>query len=482
MFFPDNDINAWKEDLKARDVQRKNAHQDTAKQQFTKPVTWRDVKQKEVEYHPILQKFAHEEKENTAKAQETNAWKHRSEAQKKNLEKYLPEYNIINLEKDATIPPRNEHDKTKTRLLPAAQVDYNIITNQKLDDFHFQNVKLNVDNKKKDNRKTNNGNKREFNIVSNRYFEDHEVKNEGDVKKVQQDLKNKYDRTHDYNPLLAQYYDTTKEAHYQEKRVKDQQEHGKHQIEKLPPTIKNRETIIFDPTREVPEAIKILDQKKKEAMKKYEIRYKVEEQIKTRDIDYQDKAEQMKLQRINDKKFTEHLDKGFDIITMNDYDKSQLKYTAKPVQTKWEKLRLTSNNITQVQQSLKTPIEKQTSLTSNDLKQGREALGRVASFSGLKDTIRSASVTGGDLIRIGSRFQDSNDSTQTKELKNANQRTKEPVYNLADHYNQYCVPPKRVVDDFNTRTLPQIKVADNSLKFNLTKTGGFKRVETSINA
>ena len=42
----------------------------------------------------------------------------------------------------------------------------------------------------------------------------------------------------------------------------------------------NRETIIFDPTREVPEAIKVLDQKKKDAMKKYEVRYKVENQMR----------------------------------------------------------------------------------------------------------------------------------------------------------------------------------------------------------
>ncbi len=34
------------------------------------------------------------------------------------------------------------------RLLPAAQVDYNILTNQKLEDFYFENVKLNVDAKK----------------------------------------------------------------------------------------------------------------------------------------------------------------------------------------------------------------------------------------------------------------------------------------------------------------------------------------------
>jgi len=206
-------------------------------------------------------------------------------------------------------------------------------------------------------------------------------------------------------------------------------------------------------------------------MKKYEIRYKVEEQVKARDVEYQDKTEQMKLQRINDKKFTEHLDKGFDIITMNDYDKSQLKYTAKPVQTKWEKLRLTSNNTVQVQQPSRSGIEKQASLTSSDLKQTREPLAKVTSFLGLKDSMRSASVTAGDLQRLGSLSPTKGPTVY--------QRAKEPVYNLADQYNQYCVPPKRVVDDFNTRTLPQIKVADNSLKFGLTKTGGFKKLETS---
>ena len=78
-------------------------------------------------------------------------------------------------------------------------------------------------------------------------------------------------------------------------------------------------------------------------MKKYEVRYQVENQTRERDIELQDKNEQMKLARINDKKYTEHLDKGFDILTLNEYNKDNLKYTAKPAPTKWEKLRLTAN-------------------------------------------------------------------------------------------------------------------------------------------
>jgi len=415
MLCSENDIAQWKADLKNIDADRKAASQNAQKYQFSKPVTWRDVKQKEAQYHPILQKFSAQEKENTEQMKETTSWKHKAESQKKNISKYLPEYNII----------------------------------------------------------------------SNMYLANHDSKTEVDKKKVEQELHNKYTKTHDYNALLSEFYDKDKEAHYQEKRAKEQQEHGKQKAEKLPPTIKNRETIIFDPTREVPDAIKKLDQKKKDAMKKYELRYKVEEQVKERDYEQQAKDQQLRLNRINDKKFTEHLDKGFDIITMNDYDKSQLKYVPKPNPTKWEKLKLTSNSSIQVQPN-KSAIEKP-SLTSVDLKKANSSEGsrfadniRPAALNAWKESMRSASMASNDGVKSGTKFYESPEFSQTKEFKSSQQRSKEPAYNLADKYSQYCVPPQRVVDDFNTRTLPQIRVADNKLKFGLTTTVGFKKGETTM--
>jgi len=62
MLLPESDIAAWREDLRGRDAQRKTAQQEAMKTQFNKPVTWRDVKQKDLDYHPILQKFARDEK------------------------------------------------------------------------------------------------------------------------------------------------------------------------------------------------------------------------------------------------------------------------------------------------------------------------------------------------------------------------------------------------------------------------------------
>jgi len=99
--------------------------------------------------------------------------------------------------------------------------------------------------------------------------------------------------------------------------------------------------------------------------------------------------------------------------------------------------------------------------------------GKVTNLSGWNQG-RSSSMVNSEVVGV-TKTEDN--FGKTKSFQSAQQRSKEPVYNLADKYNQYCVPPKRVVDDFNTRTLPQIKVADNSLKFGLTKTGGFKRLD-----
>jgi len=132
---------------------------------------------------------------------------------------------------------------------------------------------------------------------------------------------------------------------------------------------------------------------------------------------------------------------------------------------------------------VKTQTEK-SSLTYHDLKQTRsqespttrgsrfvETTGKVTNMPGWKDIARSGSVLNPEPFGTGN----GDNFYQTKDFKTSQQRAKEPVYNLADKYNQYCVPPKRVVDDFNTRTLPQIKVADSNLKFGLTQTGGFRK-------
>jgi hypothetical protein len=68
-------------------------------------------------------------------------------AQKK-VEKYEQGYNIITCDKVGNGPIKNQDQSARGRILPAAQVDYNILTNEKLDELYFKNGHLNVNLKK----------------------------------------------------------------------------------------------------------------------------------------------------------------------------------------------------------------------------------------------------------------------------------------------------------------------------------------------
>lgn len=58
MFFEEKDVESWKNDIKHYFAEKKRKEVESV---HVKKVTHRDVKQKEVDYHPILQKFQSED-------------------------------------------------------------------------------------------------------------------------------------------------------------------------------------------------------------------------------------------------------------------------------------------------------------------------------------------------------------------------------------------------------------------------------------
>lgn len=59
MFFAENDVEGWKNDLKSYLHEKKLKKIEPVR---VEKVSHRDIKQKEVDYHPILQKFQSEER------------------------------------------------------------------------------------------------------------------------------------------------------------------------------------------------------------------------------------------------------------------------------------------------------------------------------------------------------------------------------------------------------------------------------------
>lgn len=154
---------------------------------------------------------------------------------------------------------------------------------------------------------------------------------------MKNDIQDKLAQTHDFNCLVGKYYDDNKERDYQEHLEKDKVEHIKRAYDKIPPSMKYRESIIVDPTKEIPEEIKQIDIKKKLAKTRYQIRYQLEKELADRDIEDKTRQEERVKNRIFHKKYGDELVKGYDMITLDPVEKSKIEeYTKVP--HSWDKI------------------------------------------------------------------------------------------------------------------------------------------------
>ena len=123
------------------------------------------------------------------------------------------------------------------------------------------------------------------------------------------------------------------------------QEHGKNFNDRLPPTLKVRETIVFDINKEVPAEVKAFDLKKKREKQRYELRYKLEDQYRDRDIEQQEKDKERAVGKYHGEKFYEEAIKGYDNITLEKTDLEKYRSTSvnKPNYGCWEKVQISKN-------------------------------------------------------------------------------------------------------------------------------------------
>lgn len=166
---------------------------------------------------------------------------------------------------------------------------------------------------------------RDFNIVSNEYWESHADKAKKDLEQTKTVLSEKYKATHDFNPVLGSYYDADKEKEFLEERQRKEGQHGKEYLQRLPPTLRVRETIVFDANKPIPEEVKRFDELRKNQKKRYEKRHQLEQEYRDLDIAQQDSTEQKVLNRFHGDKYFEEKYKGFDNFTLhNTKDQVQL--------------------------------------------------------------------------------------------------------------------------------------------------------------
>lgn len=250
-------------------------------------------------------------------------------------------FDIITLEEHrASLPPADEKLKKK-RILPKAQVDYNIVTNSELPEHNWKGARR-PEPKKEYKKKICMDIFRDYNIISNKYWEGHDAKAAVDDAAVRKGIDEKYQKTHEFNYLTCNYYDNEKEEAFIKEREQKQKEHGKDYLNRLPPTLKARETIVFDSSKEVPEEVKKYDEMKRNQKKRYEKRYHLEQEYRDKDIEVQDRTEEMAVNRYSGQKYYEEKLKGYDNITL-DPTKDQIRTLkdhahVKPQLSLWEKI------------------------------------------------------------------------------------------------------------------------------------------------
>lgn len=76
---------------------------------------------------------------------------------------------------------------------------------------------------------------RDFNVISNKYCEDHEERSAADIERMRRDISERYWRTHVYDPLRQEYYDDAKEEEYTRQLEAQKQLHALNADSHQPP-------------------------------------------------------------------------------------------------------------------------------------------------------------------------------------------------------------------------------------------------------
>ena len=153
------------------------------------------------------------------------------------------------------------------------RTNYNIVSNEALPEYFFKNRSVNI--AKIPEKKVFPDAERGYDIISNVYNEDDEIKKEEEWRQFERKEEEKYWKARDYNLVNGAYYDLNKEEDYQEELEKEMKDHGKTQKDKLPPSYVKRVPWVMDPTKEIPQEAKAVEERQKNAKKRYDTRYVV---------------------------------------------------------------------------------------------------------------------------------------------------------------------------------------------------------------
>jgi len=289
----------WEKQIKKYDYNR--THLAWEKSPIPEKITTKLVKQNDLYFNPILQKYNNKEYDKKLLQKEKSEILTSIINNQDNQLKVEQTFNIINLqdrlkglEKHPNYPIKKDLINKRNKINHEIKT-YNILSNLPLNEHHYDKPenrpKCNTSELKKNSKFIRQ--ERDFDIISTKYknFNDEKVNVDKEITKIK--TAKIFYKNNDYNPVKGVYFNEEKEKDYQEKIKEIQKNWGKEKFKNMPQCSKGKSDVynlislkVVDPK----EYNKILKEEK-DRKKRYQIRNLIENYYREQNLINQDREE-----------------------------------------------------------------------------------------------------------------------------------------------------------------------------------------------
>mmetsp|Transcript_9765 Transcript_9765/g.25615 ORF Transcript_9765/g.25615 Transcript_9765/m.25615 type:complete len:537 (-) Transcript_9765:97-1707(-) len=243
--------------------------------------------------------------------------------------------------------PRNRDAGRPGGSMPDSGIDYNLISNLPHQHHHWARpeARPHAAERMPKERTVPPWMVKDFDIVTNRYRDDHDhkIKNENDLKLLE--AAKKYAAASRFDPVAQQFNDPRAEENFRAADDAREMELVMRAESQLPPSTKGRESNFYDVvSHKVHDAdvLRLYDQREAERKTRLNNRYIVEHNLHKQDIKGEQITNARTLQRIAPERFQEDGMRGYDILNNKRYgalphEKLLYEASTRPRPSPWEK-------------------------------------------------------------------------------------------------------------------------------------------------
>ena len=347
----------WEKIIKNYEYNKKNAI-DWKKMKIPELINSKKVKQIDIYFNPILQKYNNINL-NTKIIQKEKDDIINSIIKSRDYQLSKEQtYNIINLEdklkgfeNHPNYPKQKDIIKSLKKIIYHPK-NFNILSNFLLDKHHYDKP----ENRPKISSKSESPNcktlpnipfYKDYDIISNRYKFFNEEKNIVDKKIKKIHTAKLFFKKNDYNPIKGAYFNNEKEEEFQKKRLQNQLTWGKEKFKNMPKCAKGKSDVYNLITTQVVDPIemnKILKEEK-DKIQRYEIRYKLEKFYRERNFSQDFQDEMRNNNKVSFERYKIEDQRQYNILNLKDRPyKEHFKNVKKGYQTIWETILNGANN------------------------------------------------------------------------------------------------------------------------------------------